>query len=226
VQIEGLVDGGSDILLIETIFDTLNAKAAIYAVLQYFEEVWAMPAVEPSATAHLPAHAPPNPAPIHPTCFARLVVGGSCCALRCWRWQTGVKLPVFVSGTIVDLSGRTLSGQVCLTLGRTVQNPCEYQSSTHGVRMDCLLSTRGGAVVFSIVSVECRLPACCPLHARSLSTVACSLRADALLPVALVGCHSRTNPSPLPAALWLAADRTATVGCVSCNGRCARRTLQ
>ena len=37
-QIEGLVDGGVDILLIETIFDTLNAKAAIFAVLEYFEK--------------------------------------------------------------------------------------------------------------------------------------------------------------------------------------------
>lgn len=61
-QIRGLVDGGSDILLIETIFDTLNAKAAIFAVDQYFEE-------------------------------------------------TGNSLPVMISGTITDASGRTLSGQ-------------------------------------------------------------------------------------------------------------------
>ena len=60
---EGLVDGGSDILLIETIFDTLNAKAAIHAVLRYFDE-------------------------------------------------HGVELPIFISGTITDASGRTLSGQV------------------------------------------------------------------------------------------------------------------
>jgi 5-methyltetrahydrofolate--homocysteine methyltransferase len=37
-QIKGLVDGGVDILLIETIFDTLNAKAAIYAIKKYFRE--------------------------------------------------------------------------------------------------------------------------------------------------------------------------------------------
>lgn len=61
-QIEGLVDGGSDILLVETIFDTLNAKAAVYAVDLYQE-------------------------------------------------KTGNKLPLFISGTIVDMSGRTLSGQ-------------------------------------------------------------------------------------------------------------------
>jgi 5-methyltetrahydrofolate--homocysteine methyltransferase len=61
-QIENLVAGGVDILLIETIFDTLNAKAAIYAVSKYFED-------------------------------------------------TGTSLPVMISGTITDLSGRTLTGQ-------------------------------------------------------------------------------------------------------------------
>ncbi|MBU2491454.1 MAG: methionine synthase [Bacteroidetes bacterium] len=61
-QAKGLIDGGVDILLIETIFDTLNAKAAIYAVGQALEE-------------------------------------------------SGKNLPVMISGTIVDLSGRTLSGQ-------------------------------------------------------------------------------------------------------------------
>lgn len=61
-QIKGLVDGGVDILLIETIFDTLNAKAAIYAINKYNRE-------------------------------------------------TGTALPVMISGTITDASGRTLSGQ-------------------------------------------------------------------------------------------------------------------
>ena len=61
-QIEGLIDGGSDLILIETIFDTLNAKAAIFAA----EEVFA---------------------------------------------QKGIRLPIMISGTITDLSGRTLSGQ-------------------------------------------------------------------------------------------------------------------
>jgi 5-methyltetrahydrofolate--homocysteine methyltransferase len=37
-QTRGLVDGGSDVLLVETIFDTLNAKAALFAIDQYFEE--------------------------------------------------------------------------------------------------------------------------------------------------------------------------------------------
>lgn len=61
-QIKGLVDGGVDALLIETIFDTLNAKAAVYAADQLLEE-------------------------------------------------RGLDLPIMISGTITDNSGRTLSGQ-------------------------------------------------------------------------------------------------------------------
>ncbi|MEN9468924.1 MAG: methionine synthase [Verrucomicrobiota bacterium] len=61
-QIENLVEGGVDILLVETIFDTLNAKAALFAIRRFFE-------------------------------------------------RTGKNLPVMVSGTITDLSGRTLTGQ-------------------------------------------------------------------------------------------------------------------
>lgn len=66
-QVQGLVDGGADILLVETIFDTLNAKAAIYAINKYFED---HNIAEPD------------------------------------------RLPVMISGTITDASGRTLSGQV------------------------------------------------------------------------------------------------------------------
>jgi 5-methyltetrahydrofolate--homocysteine methyltransferase len=62
-QIRGLVDGGVDLLLIETIFDTLNAKAAIYAVKKYFRD------------------------------------------------RRKPELPIMISGTITDASGRTLSGQ-------------------------------------------------------------------------------------------------------------------
>ena len=61
-QVKGLVEGGSDILFIETVFDTLNAKAALMAIDNYFEE-------------------------------------------------SKLKLPVMISGTITDKSGRTLSGQ-------------------------------------------------------------------------------------------------------------------
>ena len=61
-QIQGLVDGGAELILIETIFDTLNAKAAVFAANSVFE-------------------------------------------------KTGNRLPIMISGTITDLSGRTLSGQ-------------------------------------------------------------------------------------------------------------------
>jgi 5-methyltetrahydrofolate--homocysteine methyltransferase len=60
--IHGLIEGGTDVLMIETVFDVLNAKAAVYAVLHVFDEI-------------------------------------------------GYKMPVMVSGTITDASGRTLSGQ-------------------------------------------------------------------------------------------------------------------
>jgi 5-methyltetrahydrofolate--homocysteine methyltransferase len=63
-QVKGLVDGGVDLLLIETIFDTLNAKAAIFAIKKYFREN---------------------------------------------KMQD--PLPIMISGTITDASGRTLSGQ-------------------------------------------------------------------------------------------------------------------
>jgi 5-methyltetrahydrofolate--homocysteine methyltransferase len=61
-QVEALMDGGVDILLVETVFDTLNAKAALYAIDVVFDE-------------------------------------------------RGTKLPIMVSGTITDQSGRTLTGQ-------------------------------------------------------------------------------------------------------------------
>ena len=61
-QVEALVDGGVDLLLVETIFDTLNAKAAIFAIDEYFE-------------------------------------------------NTNQKLPLMISGTVTDASGRILSGQ-------------------------------------------------------------------------------------------------------------------
>lgn len=61
-QINGLIDGGADLLLVETVFDTLNAKAALFAIEEYKEE-------------------------------------------------HSIDIPIMVSGTITDASGRTLSGQ-------------------------------------------------------------------------------------------------------------------
>ena len=71
--IVGLDDGGADILLIETIFDTLNGKAAIYAAERYFHKV-------------------------------------------------GCRLPVMISGTITDASGRTLSGQTAAAFWASVRH--------------------------------------------------------------------------------------------------------
>ncbi len=72
-QVRGLIDGGADIILIETIFDTLNAKAAIFATNEVFEE-------------------------------------------------KGITLPVMISGTITDLSGRTLSGQTPTAFWHSVRH--------------------------------------------------------------------------------------------------------
>src|SRR6185295_7214498 len=72
-QVRGLMDGGVDLLLVETIFDTLNAKAALFAIQNVFEE-------------------------------------------------RGIVLPVMVSGTITDASGRTLSGQTVEAFLNSVSN--------------------------------------------------------------------------------------------------------
>ncbi|HDS1744842.1 MULTISPECIES: methionine synthase [Pseudomonas] len=69
----GLIEGGADLILIETIFDTLNAKAAIFAVQQVFED-------------------------------------------------DGIELPIMISGTITDASGRTLSGQTTEAFWNSVRH--------------------------------------------------------------------------------------------------------
>src|SRR5690606_5535095 len=69
----GLIEGGADLILIETIFDTLNAKAAIFAVQGVFDEL-------------------------------------------------GFELPIMISGTITDASGRTLSGQTTEAFWNSVRH--------------------------------------------------------------------------------------------------------
>ncbi|MFZ0545237.1 MAG: homocysteine S-methyltransferase family protein, partial [Candidatus Promineifilaceae bacterium] len=69
----GLLDGGADLLIVETIFDTLNAKAAIFAIQTLFEE-------------------------------------------------RGSKVPLLISGTIVDMSGRNLSGQTVEAIYYTIRH--------------------------------------------------------------------------------------------------------
>ena len=87
-QVRGLVDGGSEIILIETIFDTLNAKAAIVAAHQVFAE-------------------------------------------------RGVRLPIMISGTITDLSGRTLSGQTPTAFWHSVRH-----AEPFSVGLNCALGAR------------------------------------------------------------------------------------
>jgi 5-methyltetrahydrofolate--homocysteine methyltransferase len=72
-QARALVEGGADLLMVETIFDTLNAKAALYAVDEYFEE-------------------------------------------------SGERLPLIISGTVTDASGRILSGQTVTAFWHSVRH--------------------------------------------------------------------------------------------------------
>jgi 5-methyltetrahydrofolate--homocysteine methyltransferase len=87
-QVRGLVDGGAEIVLIETIFDTLNAKAAIAATRRVFAE-------------------------------------------------RGVRLPVMISGTITDLSGRTLSGQTPTAFWHSVRHADPFS-----IGLNCALGAR------------------------------------------------------------------------------------
>ncbi len=84
----GLIKGGSDVLMIETIFDTLNAKAAIFAIEEAFEE-------------------------------------------------TGTRLPIWISGTITDLSGRTLTGQTSEAFWHSVRHARPF-----AVGLNCALGAK------------------------------------------------------------------------------------
>ena len=101
---EGLVDGGADLIMVETIFDTLNAKAALYAVDELFE-------------------------------------------------ARGARLPVMISGTITDMSGRTLSGQTTEAF---------YASMRHArplsIGLNCAL---GASELRQYVDVLANVAQCC-----------------------------------------------------------------
>jgi 5-methyltetrahydrofolate--homocysteine methyltransferase len=101
---EGLVDGGCDLIMVETIFDTLNAKAALYAIDELFE-------------------------------------------------ARGARLPIMISGTIADLSGRTLSGQTAEAF---------YASMRHArplsIGLNCAL---GAAELRPYVDVLAGVADCC-----------------------------------------------------------------
>ncbi|MCD9007116.1 homocysteine S-methyltransferase family protein [Luteimonas sp. XNQY3] len=84
----GLIDGGADILMVETVFDTLNAKAALYAIETVFDD-------------------------------------------------RGGRLPVMISGTITDASGRTLSGQTAEAFWYSLQH-----ARPHAVGLNCALGAK------------------------------------------------------------------------------------
>ena len=86
--VRGLLDGGADLLLVETIFDTLNAKAALFAIDSYFE-------------------------------------------------TAGLQVPVMISGTITDASGRTLSGQTTEAFWNSVA-----QARPLSVGLNCALGAK------------------------------------------------------------------------------------
>src|SRR5947209_8844354 len=87
-QARGLLDGGADLLLIETIFDTLNAKAAICAIIDETE-------------------------------------------------ARGIKVPVMISGTITDLSGRVLSGQTPAAFWHSIRHAAPFS-----VGLNCALGAK------------------------------------------------------------------------------------
>jgi 5-methyltetrahydrofolate--homocysteine methyltransferase len=87
-QVSGLVEGGADIVLIETIFDTLNAKAAIFGTEEVFDEI-------------------------------------------------GERRPIMISGTITDLSGRTLSGQTVEAFWHSVRH-----ANPWSVGLNCALGPK------------------------------------------------------------------------------------
>ncbi|PWB89956.1 methionine synthase [Methylocystis sp. MitZ-2018] len=84
----GLIEGGADILLVETVFDTLNAKAALYALEDAFDEV-------------------------------------------------GTRFPIMISGTITDLSGRTLSGQTAVAFWNSLAHAKPFS-----IGFNCALGAR------------------------------------------------------------------------------------
>jgi 5-methyltetrahydrofolate--homocysteine methyltransferase len=88
-QVRGLIEGGADLILIETVFDTLNAKAAGFATMEAFDEM-------------------------------------------------GVELPIIISGTITDRSGRTLSGQTPEAFWYSMQHLKPF-----AIGLNCALGAEG-----------------------------------------------------------------------------------
>ena len=121
-----LVEGGVDLILIETVFDTLNAKAAVFAVKTEFEAL-------------------------------------------------GVELPIMISGTITDASGRTLSGQTTEAFYNSLRHA---EALTFGLncalgpsgRTSCGSTSRSCRALPNATSPRTRTPACPTLSANTIWT--------------------------------------------------------
>ncbi len=110
---KALVEGGSDLILIETVFDTLNAKAAIYAVKEEFEAL-------------------------------------------------GVDLPIMISGTITDASGRTLSGQTTEAFYNSLRHAdaLSFGLNCALARTSCASTCRSCRALRNATSPRTRTPVC------------------------------------------------------------------
>lgn len=120
---KALVEGGADLILIETVFDTLNAKAAVFAVKTEFEAL-------------------------------------------------GVELPIMISGTITDASGRTLSGQTTEAFYNSLRHA---EALTFGLncalgQMNCASTYRNCRVLRNATSPPTRTPGCPTPLVNTIST--------------------------------------------------------
>ena len=149
-QVRGLIDGGADLLLLETIFDTLNAKAGIVAIENVFEE-------------------------------------------------RGVRLPVMISVTITDRSGRTLSGQTLDAFYVSIRHARPFS-----VGINCALGARDMRPYLAELArmAECYvsvLPERRPARTPSASTTSCPTRP--------ARCSATSSPAASPTSSAAAAAR-------------------
>jgi 5-methyltetrahydrofolate--homocysteine methyltransferase len=113
IAVEALVRGGVDLILVETIFDTLNAKAALAAIDEHFDEA-------------------------------------------------GIRIPIMISGTITDASGRTLSGQTAEAFWNSVRHakPLSWDSTARWARSSCGPTSRSSRASRTCTSPRTRTRAC------------------------------------------------------------------
>ena len=135
-QVEGLVEGGADVLLVETIFDTLNAKAALFAIDEFFE-------------------------------------------------KSGERLPIMISGTVTDASGRVLSGQTVTAFWYSVRHAQPLSIVSNASRMPSPSAT--------VPASSSTTPATEAARSRKSMGASSSQRSTAS-----TSCASRAGPMPRP----------------------------